>query len=281
MPLAKESFTTVRCLVMLLAVTLGNSLQTYSLSDGEQHLPTEAYPLRHFLQFDADRVAGSSSFCLGCPKLDGTKLTMADYDIQTEQRDLAPPLDRRIVEIHTRLSTKPDVKLTLPQGVPDVEGRNYFVPNAVVWKVILVEETSGFYRELYRFHADAWELDSMTWASSLQVDNEGILITNDPWGGNGGFCSDGYWQVDASGARPIDFSSVDAAMVQHTPKGSQLTQTRCWALDVAHETIQSPAQKPGSCHACGYTAEIVARFHLKGNRAIPDNVEAQAMESND
>ena len=265
----------VRIILALFALALGTLTSARSLSLSKDPLPAKAYPLNHFLEYEEDRVRGSSSFCLGCPKLDGSKLTLEDYEIVTEQRTLNPTLGSRVIEIHTRFSPTSKVRLKLPVGGVSPDGQNYFVPNGVQWKVILTETTANLFREIYRFEAENGEMDGPpVWAQLLHQDRETILTSNDPLGGNGGSCQDGYWTIDASGAHPIDFSLVDKAMALRTPKGSQLTQTRCWALDMSTQTIHTYAQKPNSCHACGYTAEVVAHFHLQGSAAVPDHVEA-------
>jgi hypothetical protein len=64
-------------------------------------------------------------------------------------------------------------------------------------------------------------------------------------------------------------------MAKAAPNSSELTPTRCWALDIGARTMVSPAQKPNSCHACGYAARVPARFHpIHGNLASPDRVQA-------
>lgn len=230
----------------------------------------ETFPLTHFLGDFAGRDH-SNTLCLVCTKDDGGRISVSDYDIVSEKRSLGFMADREVVEIHTSFAAKPGWTIHSVSGdrLPPVSE----LPE-IVWKTIVVGDTQKLYREIYSVQGEGDYVQPLTWSAIYKLDGEDVLAANDPMTGNGGYCSDGYWLLSPSGAQAIDFSQVDRAMAKATPKGSELTQTRCWALDIGARTIASPAQKPNSCHACGYTARITAHFHLQGSFAIPDHVQA-------
>ena len=138
---------------------------------------------------------------------------------------------------------------------------------------------SEIYREIYFFETEPGVyVEPLSWATVLELDHQRILTTNDRIDGNGAMCTDGYWSLEDAGAAIIDFSQVDKALASHTPKGSLIGETRCWALDMATQTIHAHAQKPPLCKACSDTASITVHFHLQGSAAVPDHVEAKLLD---
>jgi hypothetical protein len=243
--------------------------------NGSSQNVEKAFPLDHFLGDFAARDL-SNTLCTVCTKDDGGRISVSDYNIVSEKRLRGFMADRAVVEIHTSFTAKPGWTMHSDAG--------YQLPPAselpeIVWKTIVVEDAQKLYRELYSVQGGADYVQPLTWSAIYKFDGESVLATNDPMTGNGGYCSDGYWLLSPSGPQAIDFSQVDRAMAEATPKGSGLTQTRCWALHIGARTIASPAQKPNSCHACGYTARITAHFHFQGHLAIPDQVQADPIDS--
>jgi hypothetical protein len=234
-------------------------------------------PLKHFLG-DFTTRDQANTFCFVCKKENGQPISLSDYEVTTEQHELGVIAGRQVLEIHTTFTAKPG--WTMHSVTGDSLPPASEMPE-IVWKTIVIEDDQKLYRELYSVQGSGDYVQPLTWSAIYKLDGEDVLATNDPMTGNGGYCTDGYWRLSASGTQPIDFSVVDRAMTKATPKGSSLTQTRCWALDISAETIDSPAQKPNVCHACGYTARIAAHFHLKGSLAIPDKVDVKPMDDND
>jgi hypothetical protein len=244
---------------------------------GTSQSTSQAFPLAHFLSDFASRDE-SNTLCLVCTKEDGGKISVSDFDISTEKRLLGVIANHSAIEIHTSFAAKQGWTIHSVTGDPLPPASE--LPE-IVWKSIVIEDDRKLYRELYSVQGSGEYVQPLTWSAIYKLDGESVLATNDRTTGNGGSCTDGYWRLSGSGAQSIDFSQVDRAMAKATPKGSGLTQTRCWALDIGAETIASPAQKPDSCHACGYTARVTAHFHLRGNAAIPDQVKADPLDGNE
>jgi hypothetical protein len=234
----------------------------------------QAFPLAHFVGDFASRDQ-PNTLCLVCTKDDGGRISVSDYDISTEKRPLGFIANHAILEIHTSFAAKSGWAIHSVTGDPLPPASE--LPE-IVWKTIVIGDDRKLYRQLYSVQGSGDYVQPLSWSAIYKLDGEDVLATNDPMTGNGGSCTDGYWRLYASDPHPIDFSQVDRAMAKATPKGSALTQTRCWALDIASETIASSAQKPDSCHACGYTARITAHFHLQGNMAIPDKIKADPID---
>jgi len=235
----------------------------------------QAFPLDHFLG-DFASLDESNTLCLVCTKDDGGKISVSDFDISTEKRSLGVIANHPVIEIHTSFAAKQGWTFHSATAEPLPPASE--LPE-IVWKSIVIEDDQKLYRELYSVQGSGEYDEPLTWSAIYKLDGESVLATNDPMTGNGGYCTDGYWRLSDSGAQAIDFSQVDRAMAKAAPKGSGLTQTRCWALDIGAETIASPAQKPNSCHACGYTARVTAHFHFQGNVAIPDQIKTDPLDN--
>ena len=232
------------------------------------------YPLAHYLN-DFSRH-DSAILCLGCSREKGKRTTPADFNIENELRSPVSAPGHAVMEIHISFFDKPKgVAASSPADQP-VDGNN--VPIAI-WKSIVVEVTPGMYREIYFFETEPGVYaEPLSWATVLDLDHQRILTTNDRIDGNGAMCTDGYWSLEGDGTAIIDFSQVDKALASHTPKGSLIGETRCWALDMATQTIHAHAQKPPLCKTCPDTASITLHFHLQGSAAVPDHVEVKLMD---
>ena len=241
---------------------------------GIEQTPSQAFPLAHFLGDFAIRDA-ANTLCLSCTQSNGSPMNLlSDFNISTEKRLIGVIANQAVVEIHTTFADKSSRTDGSTAGTEPAASD----PSAIVWKSIVVQNPQKLYREVYFLQTTGEYVEPLTWSAIYKIDGESVLATNDPTNGNGGYCTDGYWRLSDSGAQAIDFLQVDRAMAKAAPKGSGLTQTRCWALHIDAETIASPAQKPNSCHACGYTARITAHFHLQGNAAIPDQIKTDPMD---
>ena len=237
--------------------------------------PEKSFPLIHFLGDFASRDT-ANTLCLACKQPNGSPISrLSDFDISTEKRLLGVIANQAVFEIHTTFADRSGrtVRSTAGENPPASD------PSAIVWKSIVVQNPQKLYREVYFLQAAGEYVEPLTWSAIYKIDGESVLAVYDPMSGNGGYCSDGYWQISASGAQAIDFSPVDRAMAKTAPKGSEVVQTRCGALNIAAGTIASPAQKPSSCHTCGYTARVTAHFHFEGNVAIPVQVKADPIDS--
>jgi hypothetical protein len=243
--------------------------------NGPSQSEEKTFPLAHFLGDFASRDV-ANTLCLACTQQNGSPMSrLSDFDISTEKRLLGVIANQAVFEIHTTFAGKTGRGARLISG----EDPPASDPSAIVWKSIVVQNVQKLYREVYFLQATGEYAEPLRWSGIYKIDEESILAVNDPMSGNGGYCSDGYWQISASGAQPIDFSQVDLAMAKAAPKGSAVVQTRCWALNIATMTIASPAQEPNSCHVCGYTARVTAHFHFEGNVAIPNQVKADPIDS--
>ena len=227
------------------------------------------YPLAHYLN-DFSRH-DSAILCLGCSREKGKRTTLADFNIENELRSPVSAPGHAVMEIHTSFFDKPKGAAAPSAADQPVAGSD--APIAI-WKSIVVEVTPEMYREIYFFETEPGVyVEPLSWATVLDLDHQRILTTNDRIDGNGAMCTDGYWSLEGAGAAIIDFSQVDKALASHTPKGSLIGETRCWALDMGAQTIHAHAQKPPLCKACPDTASITVHFHLKGSAAVPDHVE--------
>lgn len=145
-------------------------------------------------------------------------------------------------------------------------------PAPPAWKFILVQTGTDSYREIYHLQASGPATLSANTTEIVKLPEESVLSTNDPDGGNGGGCWEGYWWFDSSGPHQIDFSVLDNAIEKHIPPSSWFT-SGCWALNMGQEEITSVVQKKNpQCRACDILGNVTAYFHLHGAIAEPDEI---------
>jgi len=94
--------------------------------------------------------------------------------------------------------------------------------------------------------------------------------TNDPVDGNGGFCMEGYWVLQADGPWLLDFTAVHQEIARVIPRDATAPQTGCWALSIDNAEVRSAIQLKGAeCRACGYVGTAFVHFKVKDHRAVP------------
>jgi hypothetical protein len=249
-----------------------------SREPGESHLDPSAYPLAHFLDVNGPGFTGpgvSDKLCLGCRKDNGKVIGIADFSVLTEKRKIGTFSGHTLWELHVTLSLKAEAGKHEAAAVK----ANDHPP--VVWKLILVETSHGLYRKLYGISSGGEYLMPLSWAQVVDLDGHHILASNDPLSGSGAFCSDGYWSLDRPQPEPMDFSQVDIALNDYTPKGSIISESRCWALDLDTQTIKTIARKADAAESDRTSAEVTLHFHVEGIRAIPDHIESVSTVGHD
>jgi len=253
-----------------------------SREPGESHLDTRPYPLTHFLDVHRPDFAGpaaSAALCLGCPKENGKATALADYDVVTEKRRVGTYAGHALLEAHLTFSLKAgSVRRSSEQGTAGAAG-----PAAapLEWKLILAEVGRGLYQQIYGISSSGDYLMPLSWSEVFFLEGQHILASNDPQIGKGPFCSDGYWNLDRPGPERMDFSQVDIALNDYTPKGSIILESRCWALDLATETIRTVARRPDVPDWDRTSADLTLYFHVEGSRAIPDHIESLSTTGHD
>jgi hypothetical protein len=148
----------------------------------------------------------------------------------------------------------------------------------VTWKSILVQTGADSYREIFHLQATYIE-NSLAPSRIVRSGNEGVLVTMDRDGGNGGGCWEGYWWFDSSGPHALDFSRLLPAISKYTPPNTSVNIS-CMNLDLGSEQVRSPVQSSDArCRACDIQGQVTARFRLKGPVAEPVSVIFKPFDS--
>jgi len=254
-----------------------------SREPGESHLDNRPYPLAHFLDVhrrDFTGPAASAALCVGCPKENGKEITLADYDVLTEKRRVGTYAGHPLLEVHLTFSLKAgSVLRSADQGKMAAPDPTATAP--LEWKLILAETGHGLYQQIYGISSSREYLMPLSWSEVFSLEGQHILASNDPLIGKGSFCSDGYWNLDRPGPERMDFSQVDIALNDYTPKGSIILESRCWALDLATETVRTVARRADVPDSDRTSAEMTLYFHVEGSRAIPDHIESMSTVGHD
>lgn len=255
-----------------------------SREPGESHLDKRPYPLSHFLDVRRPDFAGPAAaaiLCLGCAKDNGKGISLADYDVQTEKRRVGTYAGHPLLEVHLTFSLKAgSVLRSADAGGPAAPVHAVAAP--VEWKLILAETGHGLYQQIYGVASSSGDyLLPLSWSEVFSLEGQHILASNDPLIGKGSFCSDGYWNLDRPGPERMDFSQVDVALNDYTPKGSIILESRCWALDLATETVRTVARRADMPDSDRTSAEVTLYFHVEGSRAIPDHIESMSTSGHD
>lgn len=232
-----------------------------------------AYPLQFYLTPSAERDF-DNSLCLGCD-IHGHRLTLQDFTVETSQRELAEYRGRKIVEIVLSFRVAPAMQEIYRKEAArehshgDESPQSYDKPLSE-WKSIVVEDSSGKYRELY------FLIDTGTWirplstARVLTVAGVQVLVNVDPLNFQAGGCTDGYWVMQAAGPSLIDFSAVQKEVEKVIPSDAVALDTRCDALAMDRLVVSSPVQRRNpECRACDHLGAAEVHFRLDGNRATP------------
>ena len=188
--LPTRSFSNVLAVTLLLgsAISSGGQLQRILVaSDGQV---THDVPVPHSLAWwthDPLQLDESGDLLIG-PKV----LTARDYQVQQKVTTLGTIADHRIVQVLTTIHAGPRVATF---GGPAVDG-----PPAQ-WKSLLVGVGANRYVEIYGLQSN-WGLYKIGSAGIYRSSGNSILGTDDPDGGNGGGCSDGYWLTSPAAGTP-------------------------------------------------------------------------------
>ena len=262
--LPTRPFSYVLAVTLLLgsAISSGGQLQRILVaSDGQV---THDVPVPHSLAWwthDPLQLDESGDLLIG-PKV----LTARDYQVQQKVTTLGTIADHRIVQVLTTIHAGPRVATF---GGPAVDG-----PPAQ-WKSLLVGVGANWYVEIYGLQSN-WGLYKIGSAGIYRSGANSILGTDDPDGGNGGGCSDGYWWFDKAGAHPVDFTKLEDAIRSAIPKEGTYTGS-CSALHPAEAYLESRVQRrDAKCHVCGVVGTVHARYRIQSGVAIPVSVRFEA-----
>jgi hypothetical protein len=266
-PTRPFSYVLASTLLLGSAISSGGQWQrTLVAGDGQV---THDVPVPHALAWwthDPLQLDESGDLLIG-PKADGGhNLTARDYQVQQKVTTLGTIADHRIVQVLTTIHAGPRV---VTFGGPAVDG-----PPAQ-WKSLLVGVGANRYVELYGLQSN-WGLFKIGSAGIYGSGSNSILGTDDPDGGNGGGCSDGYWWFDKVGAHPVDFTKLEDAIRRAVPKEGAY-MTRCGALHPEEAYLESWVQRlDAKCHACGGLGTVHAHYRIQSGVAIPVSVRFEA-----
>ena len=141
----------------------------------------------------------------------------------------------------------------------------------VKWKSILVRVGPDSYREIFHLQA-FYSTISIQPSSIVASGSERVLATMDFDGGVAGDCWEGYWWFDRAGPHALDFSRLEAAMLNAVPKSTNFN-VHCSNLDLKSQSVRSGVQKAHpECHACDWVGEVTAKFRLAGAIAEPTEI---------
>ena len=191
--------------------------------------------------------------CIGCT-VNGKKLTAEDYTAAVAVSQLGELSGHKLLQL--LITTHGDTASDTPY--PGSE-----------WKLLLEQIAPNAYLKLYHLQPTGGTLES---AFVIKLGKESILATNDPDGGNGGGCWQGYWWFNTAGAHPVDFSPVYDAITKAAPRNSTF-QKGCYTLHLQQAKIEAPVQENKvACHAYGWLGTVTAHFRLDGSKAVPTTV---------
>jgi hypothetical protein len=267
LPIRTSSYVLAASLLLGSAISSGGqSERTLVAGDGQvAHDVPVPHPLAWWTH-DPLQLDESGDLLIG-PKADGGDvLTARDYQVQQKVTTLGTIADHRIVQVLTTIHAGPRVATF---GGPAVDG-----PPAQ-WKSLLVGVGANRYVEIYGLQSN-WGLYKIGSAGIYGSGASSILGTDDPDGGNGGGCSDGYWWFDKAGAHPVDFTKLEDAIRRAIPKEGTYTPS-CSALHPAEAYLESGVQRlDAKCHACGGLGTVHARYRIQSGVAIPVSVRFEA-----
>jgi hypothetical protein len=185
---------------------------------------------------------------------------------ESETSDIGVVSGYHIVQVLNRLIAK-DANLY----APDVHFSPDYRPTTE-YKMLLVQVGSDQYREIYHLENEG-QMQPLGLARIASVGAESVLATLDRDGGNGGFCTEGYWRFDQSGPSPLDFSAVDGAIRKAVP-GDVLFFAGCSAIDLEQQQISTGIQRANAeCRACGFLGTVTVHFILNGSTVKPTTVQ--------
>lgn len=234
-----------------------------STANGYSTRPSEPHPLRYWTADPISRDEGHD-LCLGC-KVGNHVLTQEDFRTESETIDIGVVSGYHIVQVLNRVIAK-----AAPPDTPDF----HYPPDyrlRIGYKMLLVQVGTDQYREIYHLEGQPGALG---YARIVSVGGESILSTMDPDGGNGGFCTEGYWRFDQSGPSPLDFSAVDDAIRKVVPANTTFF-ARCYAIDLEHQQILSAGVQRvnAECRTCGFLGTVTVHFILNGSTVEPTTVQ--------
>jgi hypothetical protein len=202
---------------------------------------------------------------LGRSPDDGHVISARDFRIEQNVTPLGEVSGHRIIQVITTFHAGPRLVFS---GSPLADSQ----PSQ--WKSLLMSVgADDRYVEIYRLQAEeGLFLLPITSAAIYGVGQDAILGTYDPGNGNGGSCSDGYWWFDMAGARTVDFSPLDRAIIRALPANATYTD-RCGALHPEKAELKSGVQRrDAKCHACDGLGEVHATYRIKQGAATPVSV---------
>ena len=233
------------------------------------------HPLQFYLTPTPDRDP-SNSLCIGCKTANGQAITLGDFSIESSKQIIGDAFGKTIYQIDLSFNVKKGsvVERMRHEWEEQYErqGQNISFQNLppVEWKSIVMQSSTDMYRELYLIIDEGTYTHPLSEARLLTVGGVHMLTTNDPVDGNGGQCTEGYWELDAEGPWLLDFTAIHEEIDKIIPPDATAPQIGCWALSIEKAEVKSPIQLNGAeCHACGYIGTAVVHFKIEGHRVVP------------
>jgi hypothetical protein len=257
MKIGRALFSVLMLLILFATTASAQWTRQVASGKGGHNDNPPAHPLNYFTD-DPYMLADGGSPCTDCNiagrVLAGRRLANT-YIIEADVRPVGTIDGVNVVDVLYRIGRREDGK-----------------PTQVEWKSILIETAPEQYHEI--FHLEAAESGAEPVPSRfIQVGDQLLLSTKNSDGGNAGNCIEAYWLVDASGARMIDFSALEAAIRARVPPRTTFG-IHCYALSLADQSVHTGIQRADAeCRTCGYIGTANAHFRLEGARAIPTDVE--------
>lgn len=257
--------------ILLLGSALHSPAQvqrTLVTDDNETHDNVQPHPLTWWTH-NPLRLDAGGDLMLGKDADNGHTITTRDYQVQQKVTILGTISNHRIVQVLTTIHAGPRVILWGYSTADSPPSR---------WKSLLVETRKGYYEELYALQIDI----AYAQIGSAGIYGSGpnsILVTYDPAGGNGGYCSEGYWWFDHAGAHSVDFTELNRAIGSVVPKEG-FYGSKCWDLHSNEATVDFWVRRRDAvCHACGEMGIVRASYKIEHGVAIPVSVHFEAQKT--
>jgi len=167
--------------------------------------------------------------------------------------------------IHLKMKSKAEVRF-----VGKLKGYNiydvfyYFGSETIHWKSILVESTSGQFREIYHLQAP----QEMTIGPSFIFDTgrEILLGTRDAIPGTGAFFCEAYWWFDRDGPMLIDTGPIDEAVKSILPKNAYIAKG--YGLDLRSLKYAMEVWKDGDPNCCPTGGNLSIDFKIVSGQVV-------------
>ena len=131
------------------------------------------------------------------------------------------------------------------------------------WKSILVEASSGEFREIYHLQPTQARIES---AFLFNAGDDELLGTRDSIPGTGDQYYEDYWWFNADGPVRIDTAPVDQALKSILPDGFAVLKGS--GLDMKALRFRNTVWQPGDANCCPSGGTVEIQFRLDRGRVI-------------